>query len=166
MSAVPKQFEYFERSVPNTVEKFIKDQGDTVCREMIGSDYIKAKIKEYDFGFVRMSPRANIGQKRRTRQTEQYVYSFVLCKLIPAFKEIDVTLVCARPLTVDGKELLDNVTQRAREMGYEWLSLIALGNARLVRWYQSQGFITVGDKPILDDEKKVTSYTYSMRKRL
>lgn len=39
-------------------------------------------------------------------------------------------------------------------MGYEWLSLIALGNARLVRWYQSQGFITVGDKPILDDEKR------------
>lgn len=106
MSALPKHFEYFERSVPNTVEKFIKDQGDSVCREMIGSDYIKAKIKEYDFGFVRMSPRANIGQKRRTRQTEQYVYSFVLCKLIPAFKEIDVTLVCARPLRVDGKELL------------------------------------------------------------
>lgn len=156
-----KNFEFFEKKIPNIYEKIIREQGDDTCQQKIGVDYINAKLKEYDFGFIRASPKAQMRQ-RKTRQTAHHMYSFVLCKLIenPLFKNVDVTLVCSRPTSKDGKELLALVEQKAQELGYQCLSLIAVGNSRLVRWYQSQGYILETDKPILDSE----SSAYYMRK--
>ena len=35
-----KNFEFFERTTPNTIEKLIREQGDDVCHNVIGKDYI------------------------------------------------------------------------------------------------------------------------------
>jgi hypothetical protein len=64
---LPKNFEYFERKTPNIVEKFIRKQGDEICQEKIGTDYIKARLQDYDFGFVRSSVKSQIGRGLRSR---------------------------------------------------------------------------------------------------
>lgn len=154
-------FEYFERATPNIIEKIIREQGDDVCHNVIGSDYIKNSLKQYDFGFIRVSIKANVG-RMRTRQNTQHIYSFVLCKLLPnpLYKNIDITLVCSRPNAKDGKQLLELVEKKAGEMGYQCLSLIAIGNTRLLNWYRTQGFLLETEKPIMDSE----STAYSLRK--
>ena len=158
---LPKNFEYFERKTPNIVEKFIRKQGDEICQEKIGTDYIKARLQDYDFGFVRSSVKAQIGRVR-TRQTEHHAYSFILCKLIPAFHVISITLVCSRTNSKDGKQLMELVEQKAKQLNYKQLSLIAIGNSRLLHWYESQGYVTIDDKPILDSKSKA----YSMMKNI
>jgi N-acetylglutamate synthase-like GNAT family acetyltransferase len=158
---LPKNFEYFERKTPNIVEKFIRKQGDEICQEKIGTDYIKARLQDYDFGFVRSSVKAQIGRVR-TRQTEHHTYSFILCKLIPAFHVISITLVCSRTNSKDGKQLMELVEQKAKQLNYKQLSLIAIGNSRLLHWYESQGYVTIDDKPIMDSKSKA----YSMMKNI
>ena len=137
---LPKHFEYFERNTPNTIEKLIKNQGD---------DYIKDRLKDYTFGF------AKIGQ---------HSISFVLCRFVddPYIKEIDIRLVCSRPTSKDGIQLMELVESKAREMQFQKLSLIAVGNARLLHWYQALGFEAIDYKPIPDSSFK----GYSMRKYL
>jgi len=158
-----KNFEYFERKTPNTVEKLIKKQGDDICHNKIGTDYIKDRLKDYDFGFTRTSNKAQIGQ-RRTRQTEQHTYSFVLCKIIedPYIKEIDISLICSRPTSKDGKLLMELVENKAKQMKYQRLSLVAVGNTRLLHWYESLGFILISEKPIINSDYNA----YSMRKNI
>lgn len=158
---LPKNFDFFERNTPNIMEKIIIEQGDDVCQNQIGTDYIKNVLKQYEFGFIRISPRASIG-KRQTRQTPQHMYGFVLCKSIanPFLKTIDVTLVCSRKNSKDGKQLLELVEKRAKENGYQCLSLIAVGNTRLMKWYVSQGYFVETEKPIMDSEFTA----YSMKK--
>lgn len=158
-----KNYEYFERSTPNILEKLIKEQGDQVCQEKIGIDYIKDRIKDYDFGFARTLTKASIGQ-RRTRQNEKHLYSFVLCKKIDddLIKELDITLVCSRKNAKDGKELMELVEKRAKELHVDRLSLIAIGDTRLLRWYESIGYICVTEKPYPNSRAKA----YSMRKRI
>jgi hypothetical protein len=158
---LPKNFEYFERQTPNIMEKLIREQGDEICQEKIGIDYIKDRLKDYDFGFIRSSVKAQMG-KRKTRQTEHHAYSFVLCKLLPnpLFTNIDITLVCSRANSKDGKLLLELVEKHAHKIKYDCLSLIAVGDTRLLNWYKSQGFVLETDKPIINSNCKA----YYMRK--
>uniref|UniRef100_A0A6C0ID83 N-acetyltransferase domain-containing protein n=1 Tax=viral metagenome TaxID=1070528 RepID=A0A6C0ID83_9ZZZZ len=177
--------EEFERKTSNIIEKLIREQGDEICQEKIGIDYIKDRLKDYDFGFIRSSVKAQMGQ-RKTRQTstvaeppsklvvkrlhvpcapcqtEQHAYSFVLCKLLPnpLFTNIDITLVCSRTNSKDGKLLLELVEKHANNLKYDCLSLIAVGDTRLLNWYKSQGFVLETDKPIINSNCKA----YYMRK--
>ena len=159
---LPKHFEYFERNIPNSIEKLIKKQGDDICHNKIGTDYIKDRLKDYTFGFARISNKAKIGQQMRTRQTEQHTFSFVLCRIVndPYIREISISLVCSRPTSKDGIQLMELVENKAREMRFQKLSLVAVGNARLLHWYQAQGFRKTSDEPIPDSIYKM----YSMSK--
>jgi hypothetical protein len=161
MELSPKNFEFFEKKTPNIFEKLIREQGDDTCQQKIGVDYITSKLKEYDFGFIRASAKAQMGQ-RKTRKTTHQMYSFVLCKLLPnaLFKNVDIVLVCSRPTSKDGKQLLELVETKAKDMRYQCLTLIAVGNTRLLHWYESQGFVMETSKPIIDSD----SYAYYMRK--
>jgi hypothetical protein len=160
---IPKNFEYFERATPNEMEKLIKQQGDDVCHNIIGSDYIKNNLKTYDYGFIRISPKATIG-RMRTRQNTHQLNSFILCRLIPdpLIKIIDIILVCSRPNSKDGKQLLELAEIKAKELGYQRLSLIAVGNKQLMTWYVSQGYVVESDKHILE----TNTYVYSMKKNI
>lgn len=158
---LPKNFEFFEKSNINAIENLIREQGDDVCQNKITSNYMKKKLKDCDFGFIRKSIKAQIG-KMKTRKNEQYVYSFVLCKLLPNshLNKIDITLVCSRTNSKDGKQLLELVEKYALSINYTCLSLIAIGNTRLLNWYISQGYVIEGDKDIIDSNSKA----YSMSK--
>lgn len=103
--------------------------------------------KEYDFGF-----------KNRD--------SMVLCKLLPdsLCKNIGITLVCSRPTSKDGKQLLELVASKAKDMQYQCLTLFVVGNTRLLRWYESQGFVMEMSKPI--NALRGCDSAYYMRKIL
>jgi hypothetical protein len=161
---LPKNFEYFEKtSLNKTIENLIKEQGDNVCQQKIGVDYIKNQLTDYSFGFIRYTTKAQVGQ-RRTRLTEHHLYSFVLCKHVPdpLVKEYNIILVCSRANSKDGKLLMQLVEQKARELHYQRLSLIAVGDQRLLHWYESLGYISIDHKPIQDSNNNA----YYMRKYL
>jgi hypothetical protein len=152
---LPKNFEFFDKTNIKAIENLIREQGDEVCNNKIGRDYIKNKLKNCDFGFIRKSIKAKIGQIQ-TRKNKQHLHSFVLCKLLPNpyLNKIDITLVCSRINSKDGKQLLELVEKYAQTINYNCLSLIAIGNTRLVNWYKSQGYLLETDKDIMDSNLK------------
>lgn len=134
-------FEYFEKNNPNIAEKLIKDQGDEACQHLISKHYIHLQNNEYDFGFISKSNIAQIGQTRSKRVSQNVrLSSFILCKSYPDFELIDITLICSRYNSKHGKQLIDLVTNKAIEMNCKYLSLLSIGNIRIVNWYKSQGF--------------------------
>jgi len=153
---LPKNFEFFEKSNIKNIEKIIREQGDDVCQQKIGVDYIKNKVKNCDFGFIRTTIKAKIGQMQ-TRQNNKHLYSFVLCNLIPnsRLNKVDITLVCSRTNSKDGKQLLELVEKYAKTINYDCLSLIAVGNTRLLNWYKSQGYVLETDKDVVDSSLKI-----------
>lgn len=159
---IHKHFEYFDQT-NNEIKKLIKEQGDIVCQEKIGIDYIKDRLKDFDFGFIRKLTQAQIG-KIQKKKTNQIIHSFILCKIIPdpSIKEIDIVLVCSRINSKDGKQLLELVEIKSTEIKCQRLSLIAIGNSHLLNWYISIGYIKITDKPIPDSKQKA----YYMRKYL
>ena len=153
---LPKSFEfYFEKNNLKDMEKIISEQGDDLCQNKIGTDYMKDKIKNSDFGFIRKSIKAKIGQMQ-TRNNKQRIYSFVLCKLLPNpyLNKIDITLVSSEENSKDLKKLLELVEEYAVSINYNCLSLIAIGNIQLLDWYKSQGYLLETDKDIMDSNLK------------
>ena len=149
-----KNFIFFDQT-NNEIKKLIKDQGDVVCQEKIGIDYINDRLKDFDFGFIRKLTQAQIG-KIQEKKINEIIHSFVICKQLvnPLFKKIDIRLVCSRINSKNGKQLLELVENKAKEMKYQCLSLIAVGDKKLLNWYLSQGFTVETDKPIIDSKFK------------
>ena len=156
------QFEYFEKTTTNIIDRLIKDQGPDVCRNIIDTNYINLETKNYDYGFIRKTPIAQIGQKRRSQTKPQYVYSFILCKIYLEFNEVSITLVCSRPNTTDGKTLVALACEKGKELGCKQVSLLSIGETKLLNWYKSQDFILIGEKPFPTGKPKA----YSMKKWL
>ena len=135
---LPTNFEYFEKG-SSKIEKLIKEQGDVVCREKIGRDYIKNITDKYLFGFVHKTPIAQIGQRRKKTNNE-YLYSFILCDILEAYNSINIHLICSRVNARDGRKLIELACKKAIELGYESLTLHSILDDKLVKWYKSQGF--------------------------
>ena len=157
----PKNYEYFEKETTNISEKLIKEQGPDICRKMIDSHYINIQVKDYTFGFLHKVPIAQIGQKSHRSPTYN-ISSFVLCKLHPEIEHVDISLICSRPNAKDGKKLIELATQKSIELDYKYLSLLSIGEPKLVNWYKSQGFIVVSEKMYPNGELKA----YSMIKQI
>ena len=153
------EYRYFDQS-NKAIKDLIKKQSDTVCQQKIGVDYIKDRLKDFDYGFIRKLSEAQIG--RMQYKKKEIVNSFILCKIIPDpyVKEISITLVCSRINSKDGKQLMHLAEIKAKELKCQRLSLIAVGNTNLLNWYISQNFILLDDKPILNSKSKA----YYMRK--
>ena len=113
---INKNFEYFDQT-SNEIKKIIKKK--------IGTDYIKDRLKDFDFGFVRKSKQVQIG-KIKLKKKNEILNSFVIRKLLPnpLFKNIDVMLVCSRINSKDDKQLLELVEKKASEINFQCLSLI------------------------------------------
>lgn len=65
---IHKHFEYFDQT-NNEIKKLIKEQGDIVCQEKIGIDYIKDRLKDFDFGFIRKLTQAQIGKIQKKNKS-------------------------------------------------------------------------------------------------
>jgi len=139
-------YEYFEKGSFDISEQLIKEQGSEVCRNIIDKYYINVKSKDYDFGFIYKTPVDQIGQARSKRNLKYNISSFILCKLNPKFEDIEISLVCSKPNKKQGKMLIDLVIMKALEMKYKYISLLSIGETKLVNWYKKQGFEIVSSK--------------------
>jgi N-acetylglutamate synthase-like GNAT family acetyltransferase len=161
-SELSNEYEYFEKSSFSTInEKLIKEQGVDICRSVISANYILTQNATYDFGFIRKTPIAQIGQSKKRKKT-QYVASVVLCKVFPEFKQVDITLLCSRPNVRDGKRLMKMVEQKASSTGYEYLSVLSIGDERVMNFYKTIGFKLISEHLFPTGEIKA----YSMRKTI
>lgn len=118
----------------------IKEQGTDVCRDTFEKAVVSASTEASTVGYVRMTPRASIGQKRR-RTTEMTVHSFILGRPAAFAPNVwAVELVCSRPTIRDGGVLLNLMETYAAANGYVSVFLTAIGEERLLRWYNRQGY--------------------------
>jgi len=54
------------------IKDLVKSQGYETCREEINLQYIKNVIHEYDFGFARITQKANIGKKHTRKSGDNF----------------------------------------------------------------------------------------------
>lgn len=138
---LPPNFDYFEKGADGAaaIEKLIKENGDTVCQDRIGHEYILNSVKKYLFGFSHKTIIARIGQRQKKKNPE-HLYSFIICDYFDLCKSININLICSRENAKDGKMLIQLAETRARELGFTKLTLFSILDDKLLRWYKSQGF--------------------------
>lgn len=142
------KYEYFEKKNTDIESKLIHNYGHTVCKQISHKYYIHLQTHDYDFGFI---PCAPLGEP-----------CFMLCKIHPTFEEMNICMVCSRPNSKDGEELLRMASQKAKEMNVKYLSLLFVGDAKFVAWYTTRGFVVLSAKKCSNGKFNV----YSMMKRL
>jgi hypothetical protein len=157
---LPANFEYFERKDATIAEKLIQEQGEDVCRHIISKHYISLHSREYDFGIMRKTPIAQTGRMTHKRTSQKYVYSCVLCKVHADLVDVDITLICSRPNSRDGKVLMRLVEEISRLKECKTMSLLSIGDTKILNWYRHQGFILKSEKHYPDGNLKA----YSMYK--
>jgi hypothetical protein len=140
------KYEYFDKKDADIESKLVRHYGDDIFRQISLKYYIHLQTHDYDFGFM----------------SAEGEPSFILCKLHRDFEEMNICLVCSRPNSKDGEELLGMASQKATEMNVKYLSLLFIGDAKFVAWYTTLGFVVVSAKEYPNGELKA----YSMKKRL
>lgn len=153
-------FIYFTPTNLDIIEE-LKKQASEVCRQAIPKKWITGCLSDFTFGFIHLTPVAQIGATRRY-PTRKRVYSFVLCKQT-THNCVDVRLICARARSKEGSLLLDRVEKFAKEEKMEILSLSSLPEYRLVDWYKQKGFHIKTD---IHDPKTYELKLYYMEKNL
>ena len=143
---LPDNCEYFDKTMPHIFDRLIKEQGNDVCQNMLHDNYIRDQVVDYTFGFAYTIPVAYIGQKTRSKKKERRLSSFVLCKIEKELQYIDITLICSRKNTKQGKILMGIVEQYARTLKIPYLHLDSLAEQKLLEWYKSQGFVIFKNK--------------------
>ena len=122
------------------IVRTLREQGEDVCRGVVGKEVVLKSINEADFGFARLGPVAQIGQKRKRPDT-MHVHSFILGKTLEHPKgALHIELVCSRPNSRDGGVLMTLMEDYAKSTGYSYIYLYSIGEERLMRWYARQGF--------------------------
>ena len=82
-----------------------------------------------DFGFTKKNPLPQI----------------ISCKLFPEFKQINISLLSS--FSKDNKELIRLVEQKAKSIGYTYLSVLLISNNNtIMNWYTSLGFVIISEK--------------------
>ena len=107
-------FLFFENNddVYNKYRDAMKEQAFNVCRERINPKFIRTVFENFHFGWVRVSQKAEIGQRKRKHQIEYRVHSFVLCRR--STKLVHIDLICGRETSKgDGRLLIDIVESYA-----------------------------------------------------
>lgn len=124
------------------LQRLVREQGNVVCRNLVSESFIKNLAKRIEFGFYRASPQAQIGQSQRRGSSKDVLQSFAVCTYIPDIPEtLQLDLICSRnQLRSEGSELLQIVENHARHLGCKYLELDALGEPKLLTWYESHGF--------------------------
>lgn len=142
--------------------KLLKEQGDDICKKEINKEYIKSKLSNYKFGWLKQTTIAQIGQKRKSKNAK-YISSFILCSIDEDLNAITINLLCNRnALRKEGMELLQIVENYALNKRYKFLQLQSIGDR--VSYYKKRGFYTVMDSPEYKNIK--CEKLYYMRKKL
>lgn len=120
------------------ISKLIKEQGFSVCRNIIEQDYILKTINECSFGWIKMNKKAQIGQAKRGNN-EMYVSSFLICSIDNDLNAIEIDLLCNRnKLKKEGIDLLKLCEEYGKKFRFKILSLNSIEDR--VSYYTNNGF--------------------------
>jgi hypothetical protein len=161
-----EDFIYFDKSHQDftKIKKIIIEQGVNICREIFDSSVIKKSLDNLDYGYIHISPKAQIGQSRR-KNKDFIGYSFILCEIDTDFNAIFIKLICARPDLKDGEKLLKLVEEKSLKDGYNIIALHSIIENNLVNWYKKQRFI-IKREITFDYNDKKKPKVYLMSKKL
>lgn len=133
-------YAFFQKGSDATqIIQSIKDQGESVCREVLNREVVSQSLQNAQFGYVRLAPIAQIGQKKRGPQ-RGFIHSFILGRRYFPDDSLFIELVCSRPTARDGGVLMALMEEYAIANNYKRIFLDAIGDERLKRWYIRQGY--------------------------
>ena len=135
------------RSNMNLYKRLIKKQGEQICRNEIELYTITKAMDEFNFGFIHISQKARVGHRMLDVTDRIQLNGFVFCRYIEEFNDVSVDLVCSRKHMHLGREFMEAVEEKAKELNAGRLVLCSLGEERLKRWYEAIGFRTIGEIP-------------------
>ena len=124
----------------------IKNQCEQVCQNQMNQFEILKSMENFTFGFINVSTKAMIGSRRLSRLS---INGFVFCRYFPRQRDILISIACSRKYSKLGKKLMAAVEEEALELGVNRLTLHALAEEKLKRWYESLGFEVIDDHPVL-----------------
>lgn len=143
------------------LKTYINGQCLDVCRNEISQNYVRQVFKNFDFGYLRSSKKADIGIRNFNKKREYTVYSFAICKYERGHNKIDainLQVLCNSKNNVnknDAKTMLSLIEEKARSQKISYITLNALGKNALRVWYEKQGFKTIN---ILGDQEEKYFY--------
>jgi hypothetical protein len=136
----------------------IKNQCEQVCQNQMNQFEILKNTENFTFGFINVSTRATIGSRRLNRLDRQSINGAVFCRHFPRQRDILISIACSRKHSKLGKKLMAAVEEEALELGINRLTLHALTEEKLKRWYESLGFEVIDDHPIRNGHPDLKSY--------
>jgi hypothetical protein len=149
---------YPDSSIMRKHKVLIKNQCEQVCQNQITQFDILKNIEDFTFGFINVSTRAMIGSRKLNRFDSQSLNGFVFCRYLEKQRDILISIVCSRKNYKLGKKLMAAVEEEAIDLGVNRLTLHALAEEKLKRWYESLGFEVVDTSPIPYGPPGIKSY--------
>jgi hypothetical protein len=164
---------YFDKNHPllKSIKDYITYQCLDVCRNEIDTEVVSAAFKNFDFGYVRKIVRSKTGIINYNRKLKETVHSFVLCKynydIDNNISSVYIQVLCNSKSNSknnkDGSKLLELIENKARGERIKMITLLALGEKSLKKWYEKHLFIVNGEINIPGTK---TVKVYSMEKKL
>jgi ribosomal protein S18 acetylase RimI-like enzyme len=149
---------FFKKNDENykKIKELIKEQGEVTCRREIDKMVISTSTTESSFGFAIIGKRNISGRRSPRRFSERYTLNgFIVCTEDEFHKDyLHISLLCALKGLELGKMLLNNVEDYSKNEGYKGISLYAIYDEKLIKWYEKRGFIR-GIKPNFSYDGKV-----------
>lgn len=138
----------------------IKEQGAVVCRDFLESSYISSVLQNFYGGYIYISRKAMIGQKRRSINDSVVLQGFIIFNVSSDHLRLHSEVVCSRESAKGvGRELMNAMINYAKSIGIWKITFHTLPYERLIKYYESFGFIR-GDAVYKRDSLK--AYEMSM----
>lgn len=141
------QFQVFYPGETSHIDKYVKLQGKSVCRNKISQEWINKSLEDYTFGVALIYPRARVGiassksaqPKAKRKDDDYYLKAFILARRTS--DEVWITLVYSKDPGDVGKALIKEVELYSKAFPeVRYISLYSLMDEKLQRWYESQGY--------------------------
>lgn len=144
------------------IKELIKDQGYVTCREKINRIIITTSTTDSSFGFSIIGKRLSSGRRSPRSFSERYTLNgFIVCTEDEIHNDtLHISLLCSLKGLKMGSILLEKVIDYAKDKGYKALSLYALSEEKLIKWYEDNGFIRGKNKNFTYDGKFMSIHMY------
>jgi N-acetylglutamate synthase-like GNAT family acetyltransferase len=135
---------YFDPISKNisVLKSILKNQGEETCQNQIDLEYINESIKQYKFGLISLSKKAQIGKRNIKNKSENYYLNgFIICYINDDEPEnMIINLICSDKKAKIGKYLMKEAEEKARLMKVNKIILYSLNESNLIKWYKNLGF--------------------------
>lgn len=153
------QLEFFTPTTENikTLRGVLKKQGVSVCRDIISPRWIDRSLTQMSYGYAFVCQKAQIGRRSLKSASDKYLLKgFIVCSIMERLPHIvNIDLVCSRPDTRLGKDLLELAEEHAHTIPFvREIQLRSLPKQRLKAWYEKMGYVAVEDYDITTFELK------------